>query len=120
MTRCSYIEGHYYEKFPPRSADKIPVEMHGPRENCTHHIDISPVEPWLNMAERLQMPVAVRHHHIEIDMVVLARHLNSTNATLKTNLQNSIIELHNAGYEIRNHPHLTHSEAHLIGDEGAV
>jgi len=26
----------------------------------------------------------------------------------------------NAGYEIRNHPHLTHSEAHMIGDEGAV
>jgi len=108
------------EKFPPKSAHEIPVEIHGPQQNCTHHVDISPVEPWLNIAERLQMPVAVRHHHIEIDMLVLARHLNSTNETLKNNLHKSIIDLHNAGYEIRNHPHLTHSEAHMIGDEGAV
>lgn len=114
------VDKHLLEKFPPKETHKMPVEVHGPKQHCTHHVDISPVEPWLSIAERLQMPVAVRHHHIEIDMLVLARHLNSTNETLKNNLHNSIIELHNAGYEIRNHPHLTHSEAHMIGDEGAV
>ncbi|NNJ91296.1 MAG: endonuclease [Gammaproteobacteria bacterium] len=114
------VDKYLLEKFPPRAAHEVPVEVHGPKKKCTHHPDISPVEPWLNMAERLQMPVAVRHHHIEIDMIVLARYLNSPNETLKNNLHNSIIDLHNAGYEIRNHPHLTHSEAHIIGDEGAV
>ncbi|OOY72501.1 endonuclease [Solemya velum gill symbiont] len=114
------VDNDLLEIFPPRSVHKTPTEVHGPHKKHTHQVDISPIEPWLNMAKRLQMVVAVHSHHIEIDMQVLARHLNSENETIRNNLLNSIIDLHNAGYEIRNHPHLTHSEAHLIGDEGST
>ena len=41
-------------------------------------------------------------------------------STLRTNLHNAVIQVHNAGYVLRNHPHLTHSEAKLLGDEDAV
>lgn len=81
---------------------------------------VSPLDPFMNIAERLQMPVAVRDHHVEICMHTLAEHLSSPNSAVRSNLHNAVLELHNAGYVLRNHPHLTHSEAHEIGDEGAV
>ena len=86
----------------------------------SHPLDVSPLEPWLNMAERLNMAVAVHDHLVELDMKMLAQHLDSTNSTLRANLQKGIIDLHEAGYLIRNHPHLTHQEAHEIGEDGAV
>ena len=82
--------------------------------------DVSPLDPFMNIAERLQMPVAVREHHVEVPMHALAGHLVSPNSTLRTNLHNAVIQVHNAGYVLRNHPHLTHSEAHAIADEDAV
>ena len=30
------------------------------------------------------------------------------------------LRLHDAGFMLRNHPHLTHSEAHSIGDQDSV
>jgi serine kinase of HPr protein (carbohydrate metabolism regulator) len=80
----------------------------------------APLDPFMNIAERLQMPVAVRDHHVEVCMHTLADHLSSPNSALRTNLHNAVLDLHNAGYVLRNHPHLTHTEAHQIGDEGAV
>jgi len=81
---------------------------------------VAPLDPFLNIAERLQMPVAVREHHVEVPLHALAEHLDSANSVLRTNLHNAVVQLHNAGYVLRNHPHLTHSEAHVIADEDAV
>ena len=80
--------------------------------------DVGPLDPFLNLADRLLMPVAVRDRHVEVSLHELANHLQSTNSTLRANLHNAIIALHNSGYVLRNHPHLTHNEAHEISDEG--
>ena len=82
--------------------------------------NIDPLDPFLSMAERLLMPVAVRERHVEVSMLALARHLDSANSRVRSNLQQAVIAMHNAGYVLRNHPHLTHSEAQEIGDEGSV
>ncbi len=79
--------------------------------------DVPPLDPFLNMAERLQLPVAIRGHHVEISLHLLAGHLDSSNSTLRTNLQNAVLQLHNAGYILRNHPHLTHLEANGMVDD---
>lgn len=76
--------------------------------------EIEPLDPFLNLAERLLMPVVVRGRHVEVSMRELAGHLDSANSQVRTNLQNAVIELHNAGYVLRNHPHLTHSEAQAL------
>ena len=76
--------------------------------------DVPPLDPFLNIAERLQLPVAIRGHHVEISLHLLAGHLDSSNSTLRTNLQNAVLQLHNAGYILRNHPHLTHLEANAM------
>ena len=82
--------------------------------------DVPPLDPFLNIAERLQLPVAVRGHHVEISLHLLAGHLDSPNSTLRINLQDAILQMHNAGYILRNHPHLTHLEAHAIADGESV
>ena len=82
--------------------------------------DVPPLDPFLNMAERLQLPVAVRGHHVEISLHLLAGHLDSRNSTIRTNLQTAVLQLHNAGYILRNHPHLTHLEASAIANGDAV
>jgi hypothetical protein len=82
--------------------------------------DVAPLDPFLNIAERLQMPVAVHDHHVEVCLQSLARHLDSPSSALRSNLHNAVLQLHDAGYVLRNHPHLTHSEAHDIGDDDAV
>ncbi len=82
--------------------------------------DVGPLDPFLSLADRLQMPVAVHDRHVEVSLHDLANHLQSPNSTLRTNLHNAIITLHNSGYVLRNHPHLTHDEAHAISDEDAV
>ncbi len=76
--------------------------------------EVEPLDPFLNLAERLLMPVVVRGRHVEVSMRELAGHLDSSNSKVRTNLQNAVIELHNAGYVLRNHPHLTHSEAQAL------
>lgn len=83
-------------------------------------VAVSPLDPFLSMAERLQIPVAVCEHHVEVCMRALAEQLDSPNSRVRSNLQEAVIQLHNSGYMLKNHPHLTHSEAHMIADEDAV
>jgi hypothetical protein len=81
-------------------------------------VDVAPLDPFLSLAERLQMPVAVRDRHVEVSLHQLAGHLDSGNLTLRENLQGAVIKLHEAGFVLRNHPDLTHAEARtLSGDE---
>lgn len=81
---------------------------------------VSPLDPFLELAERLQLPVAVHDRHVEVCLHTLAGHLDSPNSALRSNLHNAIVLLHGAGYVLRNHPHLTHAEAHTLGDDDAV
>ena len=82
--------------------------------------DLSPLDPFLNIAERLRIPVAVKEHHIEVSLSDLAEHLDSSISNMRINLQNAVLRLHAAGYLLRNHPGLTHKEAKTIADEDAV
>jgi len=68
----------------------------------------------------LLLPVAVVEHHVEVSLHALARHLDSPNSRLRINLQEAVLMLHNGGYLLRNHPHLTHAAAISIADEDAV
>jgi hypothetical protein len=109
----------YYRQYaqPPQG------EASGPKiasHNRGFRADLSPLDPFLNLAERLRLPVAVREHHVETSLQQLAAHLDSPDSRIRTNLQNAIIQLHMAGYPIRNHPGLTHADAREIGDEDAV
>jgi len=89
------------------------VEHHAPHADATDDA-VDPLDPFLSLSERLLMPVAVHDRHVEVSMHDLARHLDTLNTTLRTNLRNAIVELHRAGYLLRNHPHLTHAEAEVI------
>ena len=82
--------------------------------------ELSPLDPFLNIAERLRLPVAVNGHHVEIALNQLAEHLDSPLSSMRTNLQNAILLLHEAGYQLRNHPGLTHREARSIGDMDSI
>ena len=97
--------------------DKTLVEHHQTNAGLP---DVEPFDPFLNLAERLLMPVAVRDRHVEVSLQQLAYHLDSANSALRTNLRNAVIQLHEAGFVLRNHPHLTHAEAHDISDGDAV
>lgn len=94
--------------------------IHKGKVRSDRRLDTRALDPLLSLAERLHMAVAVHDHHVEVDMHVLASHLDSQNPAIRSNLRQCILELHNAGYRLRNHPHLTHAEAGRIGDEGAV
>ena len=80
----------------------------------------APLDPFLNIAERLQIPVAVRDYHVEVSLHDLAEHLDSPSSALRTSLLNAVLRLHAAGYVLRNHPHLTHAQAQEIGDLDSV
>jgi hypothetical protein len=82
--------------------------------------EVAPLDPFLNLAKRLALPVAVHDHHVEVSLKQLAEHLDSPNATLRSNLQDAILRVHNAGYILRNHPGLTHKAAKDIGNDEAV
>lgn len=115
-----HVHDELLEQFPPKPLADLPEAGLVGHASTPHAPDVGPLEPWLSLAERLLMPVAVHEHHVEIDMRLLASHLDSPNSTLRSNLQQAIVNLHEAGYLLRNHPHLTHVEAKQIGDEGAV
>ena len=115
-----------------RGVDDALVQRYGCEEipraaplEASHHChdlasvpgDISPVDPFISVAELLQLPVAVNVRHVEVSMHDLARHLDSSNSTLRMNLHNAIVLLHNGGFVLRNHPHLTHVEAQQIDDD---
>jgi len=82
--------------------------------------DLPPLDPFLAIAERLQMPVAVHGRCVEVSLRLLAQHLDSPQHQVRENLQDSVLWLHEAGYRLRNHPDLTHAEAEEIGDNGCV
>jgi hypothetical protein len=82
--------------------------------------DLSPLDPFLNIAERLRLPVAVKGRHVELSLNQLAVHLDSSVSSMRTNLQNAVLLLHEAGYLLRNHPGLTHREAKSIADTDSV
>ncbi|MEW8030515.1 MAG: endonuclease [Candidatus Thiodiazotropha sp.] len=87
-----------------------------------HHSqpDVAPLDPFLNLASRLNLPVAVYQHHLEVPLKVLAQHLDSPNSSLRNNLQEAILNLHFAGYALKNHPGLTHKAARTLGDENSL
>jgi hypothetical protein len=120
LDRDTGVDELLLERYPAISLDELPSAAEAGHAVAPRPLDVTPLEPWLNLAERLLMPVAVRDHHVEVDMHVLARHLDSPSPTIRSNLQKAIMDLHDAGYMLRNHPHLTHAEAHDIGDEGAA
>jgi hypothetical protein len=79
--------------------------------------DVAPLDPFLNLADRLSLPVAVRGHHVEVQLKLLAQHLDSANASLRNALQDAILKLHFAGYLLKNHPGLTHKSAQQLDDQ---
>ncbi len=79
--------------------------------------DIAPIDPFLNLASRLNLPVAVHTHHLEVPLKVLAQHLDSPISSLRNSLQEAILDLHFAGYALKNHPGLTHRTARELSDE---
>lgn len=106
------------ERFPPLAAQALSTgHAEGHRHEHTVPPDVGPLDPFLNLAERLQMPVAVHDRHVEVSLHQLARHLDSGNTTLRDNLQDAVIELHQAGFVMRNHPHLTHAETQSLSDD---
>lgn len=116
------VDAELLTRFAPPPAPAGSVDTASPQVQTGVPLtgEVDPLDPFLNMAERLLMPVAVRGRRVEVPMLELARHLDSTNARVRSNLQDAVIALHHAGYVLHNHPHLTHSEAHLIGDPGSV
>lgn len=107
------------ERYPAVSAGDLDAGHVEPHPH-SHPVpaDVAPLDPFLSLADGLQMPVAVRDRHVEVSLHQLAEHLDSGNLTLRDNLQDAVIKLHEAGFVLRNHPHLTHAEARTIsGDE---
>jgi hypothetical protein len=103
-------------KVIPEGATLVYAE-HTPRLG---HEEVAPLDPFFNLAKRLNPPVAVVGHHVEISLKQLAEHLDSPNATLRSNLQEAVLRAHSAGYILRNHPGLTHKAAKDIGGNEAV
>ena len=103
-------------KVIPEGATLIYTE-HAPRLDRD---EVAPLDPFFNLAKRLKLPVAVDGHHLEVSLKQLAEHLDSPNATLRSNLQEAILRAHGAGYILRNHPGLTHKVAKDIGGDAAV
>ena len=96
---------------------KAETLAHKPHADAGVAAEVDPLDPFMSLAERLLMPVAVRGNHVEVSLHQLARHLQSPNSTLRGNLHNAVVDLHNAGFVLRNHPHLTHAEAQSIAGD---
>jgi hypothetical protein len=79
--------------------------------------NLPPLDPFLAIAQRLQMPVAVKGRRVEVSLRLLARHLDAPEHQVRENLQEAVVWLHEAGYHLRNHPELTHAEADEIGKD---
>jgi hypothetical protein len=63
---------------------------------------ISPTGPLLSMASRLGIPIEVKGKDVKVPMRILARHLDSPNATIRQNLQDGIHMLKQGGYRLIN------------------
>ncbi|MES9865894.1 MAG: endonuclease [Candidatus Thiodiazotropha sp. LLP2] len=98
----------------------IPENMELVYSGKTHHSEIpkiEPLDPFLNLASRLMLPTAVWGHHVEIPLKELAQHLDSSNSSLRNSLQEAVLQLHFAGYQLKNHPGLTHKTARQLVKE---
>jgi hypothetical protein len=110
-------ESPIYEELTTRYHDclkTIPIGVELVYSDKHHQVDtpeVAPLDPFLNMASRLRLPVAVRDHHVVIPLRELAKHLDSTHSSLRNSLQEAIVQLHFAGYQLKNHPGLTHKTA---------
>lgn len=106
------IDAGVAARYRDRATESMPVDVvvHPVHFEPEGEAEVGPLDPFLNLADRLLMPVAVRDRHVEVSLRELANHLQSENSTLRVNLHNAVITLHNAGYVLRNHPHLTHCE----------
>ncbi|MCB1878397.1 MAG: hypothetical protein KDH88_20660 [Chromatiales bacterium] len=95
--------------------DRLEQEPHGCLETGPHEPHLPPgthpLDPFLALADRLNMPVQVIESRVEVSLTVLAEHLDSPLSQQRTRLQEAILWLHEAGYRLHNHPHLTHDEA---------
>ncbi|MEJ2406732.1 MAG: endonuclease [Candidatus Thiodiazotropha sp.] len=91
--------------------------VYADRPQRTTPPDVAPLDPFLNLADRLSLAVAVRDHHVEVQLKLLAQHLDSPNLSLRNALQEAILKLHFAGYLLKNHPGLTHKTARELDDQ---
>lgn len=73
--------------------------------------DVAPLEPFLAIAERLQLPVAVDGHCVEVPLKQLAQHLDSPQPQIRENLQTAVIWLHDAGFHLHNTAELSRINA---------
>lgn len=109
---------HYYNQI-----ERIPKGVNLVYKQNIHldtSVDLAPIDPFLNIAERLRLPVAVSGRHVVLSLNQLAEHLDSPISSIRTNLQNAVLMLHEAGYLLRNHPGLTHREAKSIADKNSI
>lgn len=86
-----------------------------PHDHLYPHVlpeDLPPLDPFLAIAERLDVPVRVDGHRVDVPYELLVRHLDSPTPQVRDNLQQAVLWLHDAGYHLHNHPHLTHAETH--------
>jgi hypothetical protein len=94
--------------------------VHSHRRDHHSQPDVAPLDPFLNLAGRLNLPVAVHTRRVEVPLRTLAQHLDSPNSSLRKSLQEAILNLHVAGYALKNHPGLTHKAARQLGDENSL
>lgn len=74
---------------------------------------LQPLDPFLALAARLGLPVAISGHRVEVPFDQLVPHLDSASPQVRENLHCAVLWLHDAGYRLVNHPHLTHAEGAL-------
>ena len=81
--------------------------------------DLPPLDPFLAIAERLNLPVRVDGHRIHLPFKVLAQHLDSPTQQIRDNIQQAVIWLHDAGFHLHNAPDIAHTgSGHLDDGDG--
>lgn len=106
-------------RFPPVEPKTVHDDLTGHARDKLISDETSAVDAWLSLAERLMLATAINGHHVEVDLHLLGEHLDTAEAAMRSNLMDAILALHQAGYRLKNHPHLSHAEAQELGDEGA-
>lgn len=72
-----------------------------PRTRTAGTVARDSADPLLNMARRLRIPARRQGAVISLAFPALARHLDSSNPTIRRNLQDAIATAHASGYHIR-------------------
>ena len=103
------MKQRYHDRMAIIPQDSVLAYEHG----CHPHelsMETSPLEPFLALADRLQLPVAVNGHCVDVSLRLLAQHLDSPQPQIRENLQAAVLWLHEAGFHLHNAPELTHSD----------